>query len=202
MTSLIRRLAFDLALARERIGHAISGRLECRPHHPTEGRDSPYASLRFQVGGEDALLCYGRPSVRGREIFGALVPFGELWRTGANEPTTLHLPFRASVAGLEVPRGVYSLYTVPGEQWLVVLNRSTRQSGRTRDERGRAGNSFPNAYTALVASAEVGRAPVPSRGCDHVEQLTFRAESAPDRSAHLVLAWERTEVTIPIARAH
>jgi hypothetical protein len=197
VTSLIKRLAFDLKLARERIGYRISVPLECRPHYPTGGRDSPYASLRFQVGGEDALLCYGRPSVRGRDILGTLVPFGELWRTGANEPTTIHLPFRASVAGIDVPKGVYSLYTVPGEQWLVVINRSTSQSGRTRDERGKAGNLFPNAYTTLVAAAEVGRAPVSSRTCDHVEQLTFRAEHAPEQSTHLVLAWERTEVTIP-----
>jgi hypothetical protein len=146
-------------------------------------------------------LCYGRPSAGGRKVFGGLVPFGELWRTGANEPTTLHLPFRATVVDIEVPKGVYSLYSLPGDPWQVVLNRSTTQSGRTREERGKAGNLFPNAYTDLVASAEVGRAEVHTRSGNHVEQLTFRAELALHESTCLVLAWERTEVLIPIKHA-
>lgn len=194
----VRSLVFRARLLAERARHRISVPLRCAPHYPTEGRDSPYASLRFAVGDRNALLCYGRPSVRGRKVLGELVPEGELWRMGANEPTTLHLPFRASVGSVSVPRGVYSLYAVPGPEWTLVVNRSVRQSGRTRDERGKRGNVFPNAYTPEVAAAEAGRGSVVCRPCRHVEQLTFSARPAGADRTDLVLAWETFEVVIPV----
>jgi hypothetical protein len=158
--------------------------------------------LPFTVSDRPALLCYGRPAVGGRRIFGGLVPFGALWRTGADEPTTLHLPFAASVAGLQVPRGRYSLYTVPEESgagsWQLVLNRSTRQSGRTRDEVGRRGNHFPNAYTAAVRSTEVGRVPVDTESIDPVERLTARVVPGERSAALLLIEWERVRIRVPI----
>jgi hypothetical protein len=74
--------------------------LECQPspRMPLEGRASPTTRPSSRWA-EQALICYGRPSARGREIFGGLVPHGRLWRTGANEPTILHLPFTAEIAG-------------------------------------------------------------------------------------------------------
>ena len=161
-------------------------------------RASPSASLELEVAGRKALLCYGRPSVRGREIFGGLVPYGELWRTGANEPTVIHLPFAAEIAGLPLPQGRYSLYTVPDrERWLLVVNRSTRQWGLTRPERGAKGQLFANAYTDPVRQAEVGRVPVETRRIPHVEQLTARAETEAGTTV-LLLEWETTQVRIPI----
>jgi hypothetical protein len=195
---LLRDLIFHARLILERMRYRIAVPLRCSPQYPTEGRDSPYASLPFSVGGRDALLCYGRPSARGRTVFGGLVPAGELWRMGANEPTTLHLPFRASVGGLPLSRGVYSLYAIPGPEWTLVVNRSTRQSGRTRDERGKGGRLFPNAYTRRIASAEVGRARVEARPGRHVEQLTFSARQIDGTRTDLVLAWEELEVVIPV----
>jgi len=153
-----------------------------------EGRLSPYDSLRFQVGAAQALLCYGRPSSRGRTMIGGEnVPFGRLWRTGANEPTTLHLPFAAEVAGVAVEPGSYTIYTVPGEtEWEVIINASTTQWGHE----GR--------YTPEVEAQEVGRGAVPAEATDeHVETLTFRAEPA-DGGADLILEWENSRVRIPV----
>jgi hypothetical protein len=62
-----------------------------------------------------AKICYSRPYARGRVIFGDLVPWDTLWRTGANEPTIIFLNRRATIAGMEVRQGSYSIYTVPGE---------------------------------------------------------------------------------------
>jgi Protein of unknown function (DUF2911) len=76
---------------------------------PLEGRLSPFDSTLVIIGRDRAKVCYGRPSMRDREIFGGLVPFDTLWRTGANEPTTIHLPFAASIAGLAVQPGSYTL---------------------------------------------------------------------------------------------
>src|SRR5690606_11953348 len=85
--------------------------LECRTQPGSEAvseRKSPFDSTRITVGTQTAQVCYGRPSAQGRVIFGAdgtaagapLVPYGKLWRTGANEPTILHLPFAAELAGI------------------------------------------------------------------------------------------------------
>ena len=155
---------------------------------PIEGRASPYDSTLITVGGRTAKICYGRPSARGRTMIGGeAVPYGRLWRTGANEPTTLHLPFAAEVAGVRLEPGSYSLYTMPGlEQWVVILNRSTSQWGHE----GR--------YTEEVRAQEVGRgtAPVTSTAAP-VEMFTIRSEPA-EGGASLVLEWENTRVDIPV----
>ncbi|MGD8281583.1 MAG: DUF2911 domain-containing protein [Gemmatimonadota bacterium] len=162
-------------------------------------RESPDSALAFEVGGRKALVCYGRPAARGRTVFGGLVPFGELWRAGANEPTVVQLSFDAEVAGLSVRRGKYSLYAVPSrEGWTLVLNRAIRQWGLTRPERGEKGTCFESAYTHLVQSAEVGRVPVATETIDHVEELTMRAEPVDDGGTDLLLDWETTRVRIPI----
>jgi hypothetical protein len=153
-----------------------------------EGRASPYDSTLISVGGRTAKICYGRPSLRGRTMIGGeAVPYGQLWRTGANEPTILHLPFAASVAGIELEPGSYSLYTMPGlDEWVVILNRSTSQWGHE----GR--------YTAEVRAQEVGRAMAPaSRTSAPIETFTIRSAPA-DGGATLFLEWENTSVAIPV----
>ena len=191
---------FRLRCALERLRYRVIGVPLACPHLvDNTSRRSPHETLSFTVGDRSALLCYGRPSADGRPVFGALVPYGELWRTGADEPTTLHLPFPASVAGLPLPRGRFALYTVPQpDAWTLVLNRSTRQSGRTREERGARGNVFPSAYTDAVRSMEVGRVPVETRTIDPVERLTARAEVVGPERTLLLIEWERTQVCIPL----
>jgi len=71
-------------------------------------------SAQVSIGGQVLKVCYGRPSVRGRQVAGGLVPYGEPWRLGANEPTTLHVPFTADIGGVRVEPGSYSLYVVAG----------------------------------------------------------------------------------------
>lgn len=154
-----------------------------------EGRASPYDSATLVVNGQTAKICYGRPSARGRTMIGGdAVPYGQLWRTGANEPTTLHLPFAAEVAGIRLEPGSYSLYTMPGlEQWVVILNRSTSQWGHE------------GAYSPEVRAQEVGRGMAPSQRLgEHVETFTIRSEPAGSGAATLVLEWEHTRVAIPV----
>lgn len=147
-------------------------------------------------------MCHGQPSARGRAVFGDLVPWDQLWRAGANEPTTLYLPFAATVAGLDVSPGLYALYLVPSrDQSRVVLNRSFRQSGRTREETGRRGNVFPSAYSPFVARCEVGRAPISTAPCEYCERLVITSEEASIAETLLHLAWERTRFSIPLRTA-
>jgi hypothetical protein len=157
---------------------------------PLAGRASPYDSVAVPLGDARGVVCYGRPSVLGRTIFGDLVPFGRLWRTGANEPTTIHLPVAANIAGIAVEPGSYSLYTIPGEtEWTVIVNRSTSQWG------------IEGQYTAQIEAQEVGRATVPAERLEApVEAFTISAAPAGENGAELTLEWERTRVRIPVTR--
>lgn len=175
-------------------GSAGAG-VACQPasQMAVAGRASPYDSAVVTLGGAQAKVCYGRPSAKGRTVFGgegAVVPLDTLWRTGANEPTILHLPFRAGLAGLTLEPGSYSIYTVPGaNQWTVVVNRSTSQWGHERS------------YTPAVRAQEVGRVTVPSgRTADFVESFTIRAQPRGANAADLLLEWENTQVRIPLSR--
>lgn len=183
------------AAAEATTGVAEEVALACVPQQPREelpDRASPYDSTLVEAGALRAKVCYGRPSMRERVIFGAegqaLVPYGQLWRTGANEPTTIHLAAAAEIAGLAVEPGSYSLYTIPGEQeWTVIVNRSTSQWGHE------------STYTPEVEAQEVGRATVAAEPLEApVEQFTIRSEPREDGSTELVLEWADTRIRVPV----
>jgi CubicO group peptidase (beta-lactamase class C family) len=204
------RLAADGSVAGLRVDglepeftRRAGGVLACEPSAPDRvrlaSRASPYDSVSMQLGAVAAKLCYSRPSVRGRVVFGSdLVPYDTLWRTGANDPTIIHLSGAVEIAGLKAGPGKYSIYTVPGRtRWTVVVNASTTQGGLTRDE-----GEFRNEYTAEVRAGEIGRAPVPAEAIERpVERFTIRSEATGPDAAELVLEWERTRVRIPIRKA-
>jgi len=147
-------------------------------------RPSPLGSMLVEEPGVSLRICYGRPAARGRTMLGgSRVPYGQLWRTGANEPTTLITTTGAMIAGVEVPPGRTALYTVPGpETWEIILNASTSQWG------------IESEYTEEIRAQELGRAIVPSERSDrYIERLTL----SPD-SGGVVLEWEWTRVRIAV----
>jgi len=152
-------------------------------------RPSPLDSVMFTVAGRDVKVCYGRPSARGRTMIGGdLVPYGEVWRTGANETTKLMSSTALRVGGIDVPAGMYALYTVPGEsEWQIIVNRAHEQWGAERT------------YTEEVKAQELGRTAVKAEHVeDHIETFTIRAEPQANGTASLVLEWEHTRVRVPI----
>lgn len=152
------------------------------------GRVSPLDSAQVRLAGGTIKLCYGRPSVRGRQVMDSLVPYGTPWRLGANEPTRLFLPFAAQVAGVPVRRGVYSLYVVPGAtEWEIHVNRSVDRWGIPID--------------SLVTKRDAGKGTVPVEALSQpVEQLTIRFGTASGSATELVVEWEKTRVRIPIKK--
>lgn len=153
-------------------------------------RASPLAAVSFRFSDGRAKICYGRPSLRGRVMLGGeAVPYGSLWRTGANEPTTLHLDVPAEVGELYLAPGSYSIYTVPGPtSWQVVFNGSTRQWG------------LESEYTEEVAAREVGRITVPVESLEApVETLTLRAVPSGGEDWWIVLEWQTTRIRIPLS---
>lgn len=152
-------------------------------------RRSALAAVPIDLDHGRAKLCYGRPSLRGRRMIGGeAVPYGRLWRTGANEPTTLHVDVPVRIGPLDLLPGSYSIYTVPDLlTWTVVLNRSTRQWG------------LESEYTDEIARQEVGRFVVPAGVLDQpVETLEASAVPAATGAVDLLFAWQTTQIRIPM----
>lgn len=149
-------------------------------------RVSPLDSAQVRMSGGTVKVCYGRPSVRGRQVMDSLVPFGTPWRLGANEPTRLFLPFAAQVAGVPVRRGAYSLYVVPrATEWEVHVNRAVDRWGIPID--------------SVVAKRDVGKGTVPVEPLSQpVEQLTIHFGPVAQGATEVVVEWEKTRIRIPI----
>jgi hypothetical protein len=96
---------------------------------------SPAAKAQATVKGKKITVDYSAPSKRGRAIMGELVPYGKVWRTGANAATTLATEADLMIGSLHVPAGKYTLYTIPGEkEWTLIVNKQTGQWGSNYDE--------------------------------------------------------------------
>lgn len=152
---------------------------------PARGDDAQRKSknglFETEVGGVPVTVQYGRPEVRGRKLFGNLVPFGQLWRTGADEATTLTLGTNAMLEGRQVPAGTYALFTIPQERtWTVVLNRTAKQWGAYKYD----------------PSQDVVRVDVNPMTKGHTEALTFESDGTA-----LVLRWGTVAVPIKIQSA-
>ena len=149
---------------------------------PTPIVASPRDSVKTVFAGKTVAVNYGRPSARGRKIIGGVVPYNQIWRTGANEATTFTTEVDLLLGGVTIPRGTYSLYTVPSRiSWQLVVNKEVGQSG-------------------LVYHKQLDLARVKlqkARLKDYVERLTISIEKVSSNSGALKLAWERTALTIP-----
>ena len=163
--------------------HVASGTVD-----EARARPSPLSEMTFAVGGYEGTLCYGAPSANGRVIMGALVPFGEIWRLGANEATALHLSGPAVVGGVRLEAGSYSLYAIPGEgEWTFFLNSNVNRWGVPVDDAVRA-----TEVGSFIASVEGTEA--------FVETLGFRFEGAEGGvMGDVVLEWENTRVRFHLA---
>lgn len=149
------------------------------------GTLSPRDSVTAQAGAAVS-VAYGRPSKRGRQVMGGVVPFGQVWRTGANEATRFTTDRDLLFGDVRIPAGTYSLWTVPGpERWEVIFNRQSGQWG-----------------TVHRPEEDVARIPAQPRRIEGepVEQFTIRIVPQGAGGA-LVLAWDDTEVPVPFVPA-
>ncbi|HEX7090139.1 MAG TPA: DUF2911 domain-containing protein [Longimicrobiales bacterium] len=152
------------------------------------GRASPPDSASVRLGDGVAKVCYSAPSARGRQIMGGLVPYGQPWRLGANEATTIHVTVPAEIGTVRVEPGSYSLYAIPGEsEWTIVVNREANRWGIPINENVRA--------------QDVGSFTVTPTQTDHVERLSIQFEPAEEGAAQMVIAWETTRLAFPVRPA-
>jgi DUF2911 family protein len=145
-------------------------------------RVSPHETVSGSVDGAAVTIVYGRPSMRGRTIFGALVPFDRVWCPGADEATTLESSVPLQIGGLHVPTGPHTLWMLPArDAWTLII--SKQRSGF---------------HTYYPADQDLGRVPLRKRELDApVEQLTFAVTPAAGGGGELAMRWERTEVSAP-----
>ena len=91
---------------------------------------SPPATATGKIGAANVKIVYSQPSARGRKVMGGLVPYGEVWRTGANECTTIEFDKPVKIEGKDLAAGKYALFTIPGEnEWTVIINKDVKQWG-------------------------------------------------------------------------
>jgi Protein of unknown function (DUF2911) len=149
-----------------------------QPQQPASPRDT--AEMTHQ--GQRIYVDYGRPYMRGRTIMGGLVPYGQVWRTGANAATTLVTPVDLRIGGTPVSAGTYTLYTLRGEtEWQLIVNRQT----------GQWGTEYDQAQDLARIPMRVERTPAP------VEQFTITLQPGTG----MVMEWENTRVSVPIQPA-
>lgn len=147
-------------------------------------RPSPKASIAQTIGITEVTIHYSRPAVKERAIWGGLVPYGEVWRTGANENTTIIFDTPVKIGGTELPAGTYGLQTIPAQdQWTVILSKDADLWG--------AFNYKPE-NDALRIQVK------PRAAAEPVEQMRFTFEDVTDNAAEVVLAWEKIEVPFTV----
>lgn len=149
-------------------------------------RASPFDSTRAVLEPGPVKVCYSRPRKLDRPVMGRLVPYGEPWRFGANEATAIHVPTSATIAGVPVEPGWYSLVVIPEqEEWRIVVNGMAQRWGIPIDDDVRA--------------QDVGSGTVPvTRSVGVVELFTLELVRTGSASAELVMAWDRTRLGIPV----
>lgn len=144
---------------------------------------SPGATVSEKVGTANLTITYHRPGVKGRDVWGGLVPFGEVWRMGANDATTLELSHDGKVAGKPLPAGKYALFALPGkETWRILVNSQADQWGAYfRDPK--------KDVLAFDVTPEAG---------PHQEWLEFRVFPETRERVRVEMAWEKLRVAFPV----
>ena len=145
---------------------------------------SPLSTVSQRVGLTDITIEYSRPGVKERTIFGELVPYGEMWRTGANKNTTIELSTDAKLGGQDVKAGTYSVFTIPGKNdWEVVLSSKLDHYG--------TGDYLPE--------NDVARFKASVSAIEPTETFTIDVANVTSESATIQLRWESTMASIDVA---
>jgi hypothetical protein len=152
-----------------------------------QAKPSPPGTATFTFAdGKTVTIDYSRPSMRGRKIFGGLVPYGQVWRTGANSATSLKTTANLTIGGASVPAGNYTIYTIPEEKkWTLIINKQTGQWGTDYDQKDD------------LARVEMKL----SKNVSPTEQFTISFDQTNANAAVLKLDWADTTAKVDVAVA-
>jgi Protein of unknown function (DUF2911) len=148
---------------------------------------SPPANVAAVIGGDHITIDYYAPSMHGRKIMGNLVPYGEVWSTGANWATKITTEADLDINGLKVPKGSYSIWTLPNEkQWMLIVNKQTGQFHLNYDETQDFARVKMNLKTLTTP----------------VETFKIELEPTNGNNGTLSVMWENTNAWVPITVLH
>jgi len=168
-------VVYSLALLFAVLFFSVSGYSQKSPPN----RPSPPATASGKIGNAKITVNYGSPSVKGRKIWGELVPYGQVWRAGANEATTFETDKDVTVEGKNLPVGKYAFFTIPGEkEWTIIFNKVPDQWGAFK---------YDQSQDALRVMAK------PRKTAAFTERLVYEVT---DKG--IVLRWENMEVPVAI----
>lgn len=180
-TTKILVLSFLLALTLAATGLTLSAQ-DLPPRGDDADRPSKNGRTEGTIDGTNIVITYGRPNVKDRAVWGALVPNGQVWRAGANEATVISFSTDVQIEGQKLPAGVYGFFVIPGEgEWTVIFNKTAKQWGHFNYD----------------ASQDALRVKVKPRAHDHVESMDFVIEGGS-----VVLRWEKLGVGFEVASAN
>jgi hypothetical protein len=155
-------------------------------YNPNLVKDTSKKSIKSMafavVNGDSIKINYHSPGVRKRIIWGGLVPYDEVWVTGAHDATTLEMPKAFVVNGKEIPGGKYAFFTIPGKkEWTIIINKNWKQHLATEyDEKD-----------------DIIRVKVKPKKVNHTERLQYFIETAKGNNGKIAVAWEKLRVEIP-----
>jgi hypothetical protein len=145
---------------------------------------SPTCTIKQRVGLTDIEIAYSRPSMKGRAIFGGIVPYDQVWRTGANQATKITFSTPVKLDGNDIPAGTYALFTIPGEnEWTIILNKNASQFGAFQY------NEKDDLVRFKVVPVKLG---------ETIETFTIEFNHIRDESAVINLVWDHTVVPIKL----
>ena len=145
---------------------------------------SPTQTVKQDFGISSVELIYSRPGMKGRKIFGDLVPYGKVWRTGANQATRIKFADDVTIGGQAIKAGEYALFTIPNEkEWDIIINKGSANWG-----------------TDYKQADDIARVKVKSMKLEQpVESFTMQFANVKANTAELQIMWDKTAVAVPIA---
>ena len=145
---------------------------------------SPHESTSIEVAGHKVTITYGRPSLHGRKMIGEHEPYGKVWRTGADQCTTIETDTDLDINGLKVPKGKYGLFTIPEpDSWTLILSKNANQWGAF---------SYKESEDLGRTKMQVGKLGLP------VEEFTISMKPAGSNAFTLKLSWQDVEASVPV----
>jgi Protein of unknown function (DUF2911) len=176
----MRKIAFTVATLLVAIGAFAQGTTQPQVKYP---RPSQKSSLMQSIGNTDMTITYSRPGVKGRSIWGTLVPYDKVWRTGANEATTISFSDDVTVNGQPLPKGTYSLHSIPGrDSWTLIFNKVADQWG---------------SYNYDQSKDQLRVMTTPQKAA-FTEWMTFEVPQLNADKATVVLRWENLAVPFTV----
>jgi hypothetical protein len=156
-------------------------------YNPNLVKDTSKKSIKSmavgRIGGDSIRISYHSPGVRKRVIWGGLVPFDEVWVTGAHDATTITFDRAVELGKVRVPAGKYAFFTIPGKkEWIVILNKHWKQ----------------HLASEYDAKDDVVRIAVKPKRQGHTERLQYFIEGGKEKAGKIAVAWEKVRVEVPV----